>query len=86
MTIAQAIDESGWGQSVLASQDHNLFGIKGDGPAGADWQPTQEYENGQWVTINAAFRVYNNVTESIDDHARAARDQRVLHAGHGRPQ
>ena len=69
VTIAQAIDESGWGQSLLASQDHNLFGIKGDGPAGADWQSTQEYENGQWVTINAAFRVYNNVTESIDDHA-----------------
>ncbi len=69
VTIAQAIDESGWGQSLLASQDHNLFGIKGDGPAGADWQPTQEYENGQWVTINAAFRVYDNVTESIDDHA-----------------
>jgi flagellum-specific peptidoglycan hydrolase FlgJ len=68
VTIAQAIDESGWGQSLLASQAHNLFGIKGDGPAGADWQPTQEYENGQWVTINAAFRVYDNVTESIDDH------------------
>ena len=69
VTIAQAIDESGWGQSLLASKDHNLFGIKGDGPAGTDWQSTQEYENGQWVTINAAFRVYSNVTESIDDHA-----------------
>ena len=34
VTIAQAIDESGWGQSVLASNDHNLFGIKGTGPAG----------------------------------------------------
>ena len=31
VTIAQAIDESGWGQSMLASQDHNLFGIKGLG-------------------------------------------------------
>jgi flagellum-specific peptidoglycan hydrolase FlgJ len=69
VTIAQAIDESGWGQSLLATQDHNLFGIKGDGPAGSDSQPTQEYQNGQWVTINAAFRVYDNVTQSIDDHA-----------------
>ena len=34
VTIAQAIDESGWGRSVLATADHNLFGIKGAGPAG----------------------------------------------------
>ena len=33
VTIAQAIDESGWGQSALAIRDHNLFGIKGSGPA-----------------------------------------------------
>ena len=32
VTIAQAIDESGWGRSVLATADHNLFGIKGAGP------------------------------------------------------
>ena len=31
VTIAQAIDESGWGQSALAIRDHNLFGIKGTG-------------------------------------------------------
>ena len=68
VTIAQAIDESGWGQSQLATQDNNLFGIKGAGPAGSDSKPTQEYENGQWVTINAGFRVYNNVAQSIDDH------------------
>jgi flagellum-specific peptidoglycan hydrolase FlgJ len=68
VTIAQAIDESGWGQSQLATQDNNLFGIKGAGPAGSDSKPTQEYENGQWVTINAGFRVYDNVTQSIDDH------------------
>jgi lysozyme len=68
VTIAQAIDESGWGQSQLATQDNNLFGIKGAGPAGSDSKPTQEYENGQWVTINAGFRVYNDVAQSIDDH------------------
>ena len=68
VTIAQAIDESGWGQSALAIRDNNLFGIKGAGPAGSDMLPTQEYENGQWVTRNAAFRVYHNVAESIADH------------------
>jgi flagellum-specific peptidoglycan hydrolase FlgJ len=69
VTIAQAIDESAWGQSSLAGQDNNLFGIKGTGPAGSVSLPTQEFENGQWVTITAQFRVYNNVAESIADHA-----------------
>jgi flagellum-specific peptidoglycan hydrolase FlgJ len=69
VTIAQAIDESGWGQSMLAAQDNNLFGIKGTGPAGSVERPTQEYENGQAVTVNAPFRVYANVAQSITDHS-----------------
>jgi flagellum-specific peptidoglycan hydrolase FlgJ len=69
VTIAQAIDESGWGQSALAIRDHNLFGIKGTGPAGSDALPTREYENGRWVTVTAQFRVYHNVAESIADHS-----------------
>jgi flagellum-specific peptidoglycan hydrolase FlgJ len=69
VTIAQAIDESGWGQSELAAQDNNLFGIKGSGPAGSVMLPTQEFENGAYVTITAPFRVYDNVAQSIADHA-----------------
>jgi hypothetical protein len=69
VTIAQAIDESDWGRSSLAVQDHNLFGIKGTGPAGSVALPTQEYVNGRWETINASFRVYHNIAESISDHA-----------------
>jgi len=69
VTIAQAIDESGWGTSQLAASDYNLFGIKGSGPAGSITFPTREFENGQWVTIDAQFRVYHNVSESISDHA-----------------
>jgi flagellum-specific peptidoglycan hydrolase FlgJ len=70
VTIAQAINESGWGQSLLASQDNNLFGIKGTGPAGSALLPTEEYENGQWVTIAAPFRRYHNFSESINDHGQ----------------
>jgi flagellum-specific peptidoglycan hydrolase FlgJ len=70
VTIAQAIDESGWGQSELATADHNLFGIKGTGPGGTDMRPTQEYENGIWVTRTAPFRVYRNIAESIADHGQ----------------
>ena len=70
VTIAQAIDESGWGRSNLATQDHNLFGIKGTGPAGSDAQQSAEYVNGQPVTSTSSFRVYRNAAESIDDHGR----------------
>ena len=81
VTIAQAIDESGWGQSELATADHNLFGIKGTGPAGSDMRPTQEYENGTWVTRTAPFRVYHNLAESIADHSQLlATGQAYQHA------
>jgi flagellum-specific peptidoglycan hydrolase FlgJ len=70
VTIAQAIEESGWGQSELATADHNLFGIKGTGPAGTVVRPTEEYLDGSWVATSASFRVYHNVAESIADHSR----------------
>jgi flagellum-specific peptidoglycan hydrolase FlgJ len=70
VTIAQAIDESSWGRSTLAARDHNLFGIKGTGPAGSVDLPTQEYVDGQWVTVTAPFRVYHNIAESITDHTQ----------------
>ena len=87
VTIAQAIDESGWGRSVLATADHNLFGIKGAGP-GRDMLPTREHENGVWVTRTAPFRIYRNVAESIEDHGRLlATDPayRPAMASRGRP-
>jgi hypothetical protein len=30
--------------------------------------PTQEYQNGHYVTVSAAFRVYHNMAQSIADH------------------
>jgi hypothetical protein len=69
VTIAQAIEESAWGRSSLAAQHHNLFGIKGSGPAGSVSLPTSEFQGGQWVTIDAPFRAYHNDAESIADHA-----------------
>ena len=70
VTIAQAIEESGWGQSTLAVQDHNLFGIKGAGPACSDSYPTQEFQHGQWVTTTAQFRAYHDIAQSIEDHGK----------------
>jgi flagellum-specific peptidoglycan hydrolase FlgJ len=70
VTIAQAIDESGWGQSILATQDHNLFGIKGTGPAGSDLLPTQEFAGGRLVDTTAPFRVYHDIGQSIEAHGK----------------
>ena len=69
VTIAQAILESGWGRSTLATQGLNYFGIKGSGPCGSITLPTQEWVNGRYVTVNAAFRQYCTVQQSLEDHA-----------------
>lgn len=68
VSAAQAILESGWGQSTLSTSAHNLFGIKGTYNGQSVTMPTQEYVNGQYITINAAFRKYPSVAESIADH------------------
>ena len=72
--IAQAILESGWGQSALSSPPHhNLFGIKGSFRGQSVTMPTLEFFNGQWVTINDAFRSYPSFTESFEDYANLLR-------------
>lgn len=70
LTIAQAILESGWGKSTLATKGKNLFGIKATNWRGEKITlPTAEYINGQWITVQAEFRKYNNYGESIKDHS-----------------
>ena len=73
ITAAQAILESGWGSSELAKvPNNNLFGIKDS----EDWHgeivtvPTQEYLNGDYITVNAAFRKYASWNDSVVDHAK----------------
>lgn len=71
VSLAQAILESGWGASGLATQGFNLFGIKAD----SSWHgatitmPTTEYINGSRQTVQAAFRKYSGWLGSIEDHA-----------------
>lgn len=70
ISLAQAILESNWGTSQLSSKYNNLFGVKAD-----FWQPrvkleTKEYENGNWVTVSAYFRVYRSWKASLVDHAK----------------
>lgn len=70
LTIAQAILESGWGESGLAKDGYNLFGIKAfDYPEKIKY-PTSEWDGTQYVIIDADFRLYNDWNESILDHAK----------------
>jgi len=79
VTIAQIIQEGGFGKhgpggdvglglSYLSFQYNNLFGIKGKGTAGSVSLATFEMTpEGETYYINDYFRVYNTVTESIED-------------------
>lgn len=68
VTVAQAILESGWGQSALSTQAHNLFGIKGSYNGQYVTMQTREVYNGQSYYIYDNFRKYTNNSESVEDH------------------
>lgn len=80
VTMAQAINESGWGKSGLAQSANNMFGMKttlsGNTWAGSVWDgksyvkviTTEEY-GGKKVKITAHFRKYDSVANSIGDHS-----------------
>lgn len=69
--IAQAIIESRYGQSTLASRYHNYFGLK----CGTAWvlkgkpsvvlKTKEEYKPGTLTTIKDAFRVYPDMASGV---------------------
>jgi LysM repeat protein len=72
LTIAQAILESGWGESGLTVKGNALFGIK----AGTNWKgkvysgKTKEcYDGATYEDITATFRAYDSWEESVTDHS-----------------
>lgn len=71
VTIAQAILESSWGDSVLAREADNFFGIKAYGSA-ADgsvyWMPAWEVVDGEDVESFEPFRAYTSPEASFVDH------------------
>jgi len=74
VTIAQAILESGWGRTGLATKYNNFFGIKAnqDQIAAKDYCAfqTTEYENGQKVMVEADFAQYATPAESFLAHGQ----------------
>jgi flagellum-specific peptidoglycan hydrolase FlgJ len=68
--VAQALVETGFGTSQLsAAPYYNLFGVKEYNGGPSVSMSTQEYLDGQWVTMNEPFAVYNSYAESFQAHA-----------------
>lgn len=66
--IAQAILESGWGKSSLASEYHNYFGLK----CGGAWKgksvnmaTQEEYTAGVMTDIRDNFRVFDSMEDGV---------------------
>ena len=66
--IAQAIHESGWGESKLSAKYHNYFGLK----CGTKWtgksvnmKTQEEYSVGSLSTISANFRAYDSMEDGV---------------------
>ena len=66
--IAQAIIESGWGKSGLASKYHNYFGLK----CGSSWKgksvnmtTKEEYKVGTMTNIRDNFRVFDDFDDGV---------------------
>lgn len=81
VTIAQGIQESGWGSSTAGA--NNYFGIKAQAVTGSPgifrWstlavgcvhKPTYESESGGLVRQIGQFRMYPGMQESFDDHGQ----------------
>ncbi|HZK33608.1 MAG TPA: stalk domain-containing protein [Tissierellaceae bacterium] len=73
LQTAQAILETGWGQSVPSDKyngkkSNNLFGIKGSSTNGSVVSHTWEVYNGIRYNVDANFRAYKNPKESWNDH------------------
>ena len=69
LTAAQALLESGTGNSQLTKIANNLFGIKGFYNGNSVTMTTQEYVNGRYITEKDIFRKYDSWEQSIADHS-----------------
>ncbi|WP_240421864.1 glucosaminidase domain-containing protein [Paenibacillus periandrae] len=78
VTLAQAVEEGGWGTSELASKYYNFFGIKKH-----DWTGntvlmwTTEVINGVTKKVQAEFRAYPNAIAGFADHTKFLLDNSI---------
>lgn len=80
VSIAQFILESGYGQSTLAIEANNCFGMKGspsdngsqywDGVSLYEIETEEQTSNGTVYIVTAYFRKYSSLENSIGDHSQ----------------
>jgi len=63
--VAQAALESGWGKYCIGK--YNLFGRKYNGSGPYIEKVTDEYIDGEWLTITAKFQDYASLEEAVED-------------------
>lgn len=79
VAIAQALLESSYGESGLAQNYHNLFGVKWTYGQSVTLM-TKEVENGVWIDTPQAFQVYPTYADSFTGYAKLIRNN-PLYAG-----
>jgi len=74
VVIAQAALETGWGKKIIkdnnGNSSNNLFNIKADSRWAGDkvTKDTLEFEQGNMVKKSAPFRMYESLSESVNDY------------------
>jgi len=74
VVIAQAALETGWGKKIIKDSEgnssNNLFNIKADSRWSGDkvTKDTLEFEQGNMVKKSAPFRMYESLSESVNDY------------------
>lgn len=66
LLLAQAALESNWGQSQLAQESNNYFGIKSKN--GREY-PTKEFRASEWEEVKSSFKEYETIYDSVLDYA-----------------
>lgn len=64
--VAQAALESNWGNSQLAQESNNYFGVKNS--TGKEYE-TKEFTQDGWIEIRAPFKQYDSMYDSVLDYA-----------------
>jgi len=74
VVIAQAALETGWGKKIIkdnkGNSSNNLFNIKADSRWAGEkvTKDTLEFEQGNMVKKSAPFRMYESLSESVNDY------------------
>jgi flagellum-specific peptidoglycan hydrolase FlgJ len=72
VTLAQAVQESGWGRSSLARRHHNLFGVKAgtvkEGRQAGVVLQTREVREGRSEMVQQRFATFGDWSQSVAHH------------------